>query len=162
MSTLEKKPSITEDLRVKDVVPTPASKVEEPSLSAKQTPVASVATESKKPLEQIKEGESFTGTSPPNRSSTASSVTPTEKLSTRDTPTKSFTTNTTINNSSSNINNNNNNQSKKTFTEITQELKKQLKETTNEIEKSDTEFNRLVGNLEKKIEALRIQLDSSN
>lgn len=49
----------------------------------------------------------------------------------------------------------------KTIAELTQELKENLNITINEIEKSDVEFERLVGNLEKKIESLRIKLGSS-
>ncbi|KAG0674318.1 hypothetical protein C6P40_002814 [Pichia californica] len=49
----------------------------------------------------------------------------------------------------------------KTFAEITQELKGQLRKTSSEIEKSDIEFDRLVGNLEKRIQALKLRLNSS-
>lgn len=49
----------------------------------------------------------------------------------------------------------------KTIAEITQELKANLNNAITEIERADVEFERLFGNLEKKIESLRINLGSS-
>lgn len=49
----------------------------------------------------------------------------------------------------------------KTIAELSQELKENLNKTIDEIEKSDIEFERLIGNLEKKIDSLRIKLGSS-
>ncbi|KGK37882.1 hypothetical protein JL09_g2993 [Pichia kudriavzevii] len=46
----------------------------------------------------------------------------------------------------------------KTLGDMTQEMKETLNKTVEELEKSDAEFNRLVGNVEKRIASLRLKM----
>ncbi|ODQ46255.1 hypothetical protein PICMEDRAFT_16170 [Pichia membranifaciens NRRL Y-2026] len=134
--SVEKKPSITEDLHLKSV----------PNSSEKDDNAlkSSSGTQSKKSLTKIKEEDS--ATSIDNISVPA--PTPLNKSDEQ-------TRNGIVSKSESD------DQPRKTFAEVTQELKAQLNKTAEEVEKSDNEFERLIGNLEKKIQALRVQLDSS-
>lgn len=134
--TVEKKPSITDDLHLK---PVPKSSEKDEDKTLKSTS----STQVKKPLMNIKEEDSVVSgdnihvpaPSPLNR--------PDKQIG-----------NGTVSKSESE------DQPRKTFAEVTQELKGQLTKTAEEVEKSDNEFERLIGNLEKKIQALRVQLDS--
>ena len=48
-----------------------------------------------------------------------------------------------------------------TLAEVTHDLKQQLDKTLDEIYKSDAEFDRLLGNLEKKLSSMRVKLTAS-
>lgn len=141
--SIEKKPSVTEDLHLKPVSNQSESHEE-------KTLKSTISTQTKKPLKDIKEESS--SISSDTVPVPAPAPVPTRSASS--TPDKQ-TINGTITKSGSA------DQPRKTFAEVTQDLKSQLEKTAEEVEKSNNEFERLVGNLEKKIESLRIQLDSS-
>lgn len=141
--SIEKKPSVTEDLHLKPVSNQSESHEE-------KTLKSTTSTQTKKPLKDIKEESSSISSDTVHVPAPA----PVPTRSASSTPDKQ-TINGTITKSGSA------DQPRKTFAEVTQDLKSQLEKTAEEVEKSNNEFERLVGNLEKKIESLRIQLDSS-
>lgn len=143
--SIEKKPSVTEDLHLKPVSNQSESHEE-------KTLKSTTSTQTKKPLKDIKEESSSISSDTVPVPAPAAAPVPTRSASS--TPDKQ-TINGTITKSGSA------DQPRKTFAEVTQDLKSQLEKTAEEVEKSNNEFERLVGNLEKKIESLRIQLDSS-
>lgn len=131
--TLEKKPSVTEDLRL-NLVPGPCAKNEEGDGRLER-----------KPLENIREGEVALLANRFEEGGSggkvvATTVTPSETLRSAGSlksPTE---------------------KPQKTLAELTQEMKSKLNRITEELEKSDKEFDRLVGNLEKKVASLRTKL----
>lgn len=134
---ISKKYSVTEDLHIAGS----SSKAEENSAS---TTSNIIDKKVKKPLEDIKE----------EHTTVPQSIEKSEGKGDK-------TTQSNIANSSALQKQQQKKQSVKTLAELTQKLKSELRKTSSEIEKSDIEFDRLVGNLEKKIEALRVQLSSS-
>lgn len=146
---LSKAPSITEDLHLKNV---PALNSETPNKDSRSPQ-----------LEDIKEhDESAVSITPGikpqvvkygNSSSTVPASSPSS--STLNTPTSasgSISTSTTTSTK----------KPRQTLAEVTHDLKQQLVGVAEEIEKSDAEFNRLLGNLEKKLSTMRVKLTASD
>lgn len=125
MSELKKRPSVTEDLKIKTIA-TPNSAIN-------------------KSLKEVQENHESNENSP---ISPTTGIIPTAK------PAVSSNGPTSAVNSVKR-------QNEKTLGEMTQDIKAQLSKASEEIERADAEFQRLLGNLEKKVAALRVNLNAS-